>query len=143
MRRKLLILFLGILFLILLSWLGTSLTEILPARPSSQVQTAHAGPYQITITVDPNPPSPAKPATLTLQIVHSSTQQLVTNARVSVESTMETMDMGTDVVNAQSQSNGTYHVPIQFAMDGPWRVRVLVAVPGAQTESAIFEVISH
>lgn len=143
MRRKLLILFLGILFLILLSWLGTSLTEILPARPSSQVQTAYAGPYQITITVDPNPPSPAKPATLTLQIVHSSTQQLVTNARVSVESTMETMDMGTEIVNAQSQSNGTYHVAIQFAMDGPWRVRVLVAVPGAQTESAIFEVISH
>jgi hypothetical protein len=143
MRRKLLILFLGILFLILLSWLGTSLTEILPARPSSQVQTAHAGPYQITITVDPNPPSPAKPATLTLQIVHSSTQQLVTNARVSVETTMETMDMGTDVVNAQSQSNGTYHVPIQFAMDGPWQVRVLVTVPGVQTESATFEVISH
>jgi YtkA-like len=143
MRRKLLILFLGILFLILLSWLGTSLTEILPARPSAQVQTAHAGPYQITITVDPNPPSPAKPATLTLQIVHSSTQQLVTNARVSVETTMETMDMGTDVVNAQSQSNGTYHVPIQLAMDGPWQVRVLVAVPGAQTESATFEVIAH
>jgi YtkA-like len=143
MRRKLLILCLGILFLILLSWLGTSLTEILPARPSSQVQTAHAGPYQITIRIDPNPPAPAKPATLTLQIVHSSTQQLVTNARVSVESTMETMDMGTDVVRAQSQSDGTYHVPIQFAMDGSWRVRVLVAVSGAKTESVAFEVIAH
>lgn len=143
MRRKLLILCLGILFLILLSWLGTSLTEILPARPSAQVQTANAGPYQITFRVDPNPPSPAKPATLTLQIVHSSTQQLVTNARVSVESNMETMDMGTDIANAQSQSDGTYHVPVQFAMDGSWQVRVLVAVPGTKTESATFEVIAH
>jgi hypothetical protein len=143
MRRKLLILFLGILFLILLSWLGTSLTEILPARPSAQVQTAHAGPYQIIFRVDPNPPPPGKPATLTLQIVHSSTQQLVTNARVTIESNMETMDMGTDVVNAQSQSDGMYRVPIQFAMDGPWRVRVLVVVPGAKAESATFEVISH
>jgi YtkA-like len=143
MRRKLLILFLGILFLILLSWLGTSLTELLPARPSAQVQTAHAGPYQITVRVDPNPPPPAKPATLTLQIVHSSTQQLVTNARVIIESNMETMDMGTDVVNAQSQSDGTYHVSIQFAMDGPWQVRVLVVVPGTKTESVTFEVIAH
>ncbi|MBA2394175.1 MAG: FixH family protein [Ktedonobacteraceae bacterium] len=143
MRRKLLILGLGILFLILLSWLGTSLTEILPARPSAQVQTAQAGPYQITVRVDPNPPVPAKPATLILQIVHSSTQQLVANAYVSVESSMETMDMGTDVIHAQSQSDGTYHVPIQFAMDGSWRVKVLVAVSGAKTESTTFDVIAH
>lgn len=143
MRRKLLILCLGILFLILLSWLGTSLTEILPARPSAQVQTTNAGPYQITFRVDPNPPSPAKPATLTLQIVHSSTQQLVTNARVSVESNMETMDMGTDIANAQSQSDGTYHASVQFAMDGSWQVRVLVAVPGVKIESVTFEVIAH
>jgi hypothetical protein len=143
MRRKLLILCLGILFLILLSWLGTSLTELLPARPSAQVQIANAGPYQITFRVDPNPPSPAKPATLTLQIVHSSTQQLVTNARVSVESNMETMDMGTDIANAHSQSDGTYHVSVQFAMDGSWQVRVFVAVPGVKIESATFEVVAH
>ena len=143
MRRKLLILGLGILFLILLSWLGTSLTEILPARPTAQVQTANAGSYQITFRVDPNPPSPAKLAMLTLQIVHSNTQQLVTNARVSVESNMETMDMGTDIANAQSQGDGTYHVPVQFAMDGPWRIRVLIAVPGSNTESATFEVVAH
>ena len=143
MRRKLLILSLGILFLILISWLGTSITEILPTRPSSQVQTASAGPYQITMRVDPNPPPPSKPATLTLQIVHSSTRQLVTDARVTVESNMETMDMGTDIANAQSQRNGTYSVPVQFSMDGSWQVRILVAVPGAKTESAAFEVIAH
>jgi hypothetical protein len=143
MRRKLLILACGVLFLILLSWLGTSLTEILPARPSAQVQTLSAGPYQITLRVDPNPPQPSKPATLTLQIVHSSTSQLVTNAHVTIESTMETMDMGTDVINAQSQSNGMYHAAVQFGMDGTWQLRVLVAVSGAKTESAMFEVVAH
>jgi hypothetical protein len=143
MRRKLLILALGVFFLILLSWLGTTLTEILPARPSAQVQTASAGSYQITMRVDPNPPPPSKSATLTLQIVHSNTQQLVTNARVTIESNMETMDMGTDVVNAQSQSNGMYRVPVQFGMNGTWQVRVLVAVPGAKIASATFEVIAH
>ncbi len=56
---------------------------------------------------------------------------------------METMDMGTDIVNAQSQGDGTYHISVQFAMDGPWQVRVLVAVPGVKTESATFEVIAH
>ena len=143
MRRKLLILALGILFLILISWLGTGLTEILPARPSAQVQTTPAGPYQITLRVDPNPPSTAKPAMLAIQVVHSSTQQLVTNARVTIESSMETMDMGTDVVNAPVQRNGTYHVPVQFGMNGPWQVRVIVVVPGAKTVSATFEVTAH
>ncbi len=143
MRRKLLILALGIFFLILISWLGTTLTELLPARPSAQVQTAHAGPYQVTIRVDPNPPSTSTPATLAIQVVHSSTQQLVTNARVTIESSMETMDMGTDVVNASLQSNGTYHVPVQFAMNGLWQVRVLVTVAGTKTESATFEITAH
>ena len=143
MKRKLLILALGILFLILISWLGTSLTEILPARPSPQVQTATAGPYQITMRVDPDPPSTTKPATLTFQIVHSGTKQLVTNARVVVESNMETMDMGTDVANAQSQSNGMYLAPVQFVMNGTWQVRVVITVPGAKAESATFEVVAH
>jgi hypothetical protein len=143
MKRKLLILALGILFLIIISWLGTTLTEILPARPSAPVQTASTGPYQITMRVDPNPPPTTKPATLTLQIVHSSTRQLVTNARVVVESNMETMDMGTDVANAQSQSNGMYSAPVQFSMNGTWQVRVIVTVPGAKTESATFEVVAH
>ncbi len=143
MTRKLLILFFGVLFLILLSWLGTTLTEILPARPSEQVQTASAGPYQITMRVDPNPPPVARPATLTLQIVHNSTQQLVTNAHVTVENSMETMDMGTDVVNAQKQDNGIYVVPVHFMMDGMWRVRVVVAVVGVKIESATFEVVAH
>ncbi len=143
MRRKLLILALGIVFLIIMAWAGTMLTEIIPGRPSAQVQSAQAGPYKITLRVDPNPPSISRPATLTLQIVHSDSQQLVTNVRVTVESSMEAMDMGTDRADAHVQSNGLYSVPVQFLMSGPWQVQVLISVAGTQIASAVFEVTAH
>lgn len=141
MRRNLLILVLGIGFLIVMTWVGTILVDILPHRPSAQVQTAQAGPYQLTLQVDPNPPPITQPATLLVQVMRQNAP--VTNARVTVESTMETMDMGTDSSEAQSQSNGIYRVPVQFSMSGPFQVRVLVAVPGAKTESATFEVTAQ
>jgi hypothetical protein len=141
MKRNLLILVLGIGFLIVMTWVGTILVDILPHRPSAQVQTALAGPYQLTLQVDPNPPPITQPATLLVQVMRQNAP--VTNAHVTVESTMETMDMGTDSSEAQSQSNGIYRVPVQFSMSGPFQVRVLVAVPGAKTESATFEVTAQ
>ena len=143
MKRKLLILALGITFLIGMAWAGTILTEIIPGRTTAQTQSAQAGPYKITLQVNPNPPSISRPATLTLQIVHSASQELVTTARVTVESNMESMDMGTDRADAHVQSNGLYSVPVQFAMSGTWQVQVLIAISGAQTESATFEVTAH
>ena len=143
MRRKLLVLVLGIVFLIVMAWAGTVLTEIIPARATAQTQSAQAGSYKITLRVDPNPPSVSRPATLTFQIVHSASQQLVTNARVTVVSSMETMDMGTDSAVAHVQSNGLYSVPIQFLMGGTWQVQVLISIGGTQTESATFEVTAH
>jgi YtkA-like len=143
MRRKLLVLALGIVFLIIMAWLGTMLTEVIPRSPSAQVQTAQAGPYKITIQVDPNPPSTTKPTTLAVRVVHSDSQQLVTNAHVTVESSMETMDMGTDSADAHIQNNGTYSVPVQFSMSGSWQVRVLISVSGSKAESAVFEVTAQ
>ena len=141
MRRKLLVLALGIVFLIVMAWAGTVLTEILPARATAQTQSAQAGAYKITLRVDPNPPSVSRPATLTFQIVHNAS--LVTNARVTVISSMETMDMGTDRAVAHVQSNGLYSVPVQFLMSGTWQVQVLIFIAGTQTESATFEVTAH
>jgi YtkA-like len=141
MRRKLLVLALGIVFLIVMAWAGTVLTEILPARATAQTQSVQAGAYKITLRVDPNPPSVSRPATLTFQIVHNAS--LVTNARVTVVSSMDTMDMGTDRAVAHVQSNGLYSVPVQFLMSGTWQVQVLIFITGAQTESATFEVTAH
>jgi hypothetical protein len=143
MRRNLLVVVLGITFLILITWLGTIITTIVPSRVTAQVQTAQAGPYQITMQVDPNPPLITQPATLSLQVLMKSSQQPVTHAQVTLESDMVAMDMGIDQVDAHSQGNGTYLASVQFSMSGLWRIRVIVAVPGASSASATFEVTAH
>jgi len=140
-RRQLLILVLGFSLLIAITFVGTSIESIVAfLHPTNAIQKAQAGPYQITLQVTPNPPSTTGPANLTLQIVNSATQQLLTNAHVSVESDMESMDMGTDRVNATQQSAGTYLARVQLIMSGIWQVKVVIAIPGKKTESAVFEI---
>lgn len=140
MKRRLIILALGITFLVAMTWIGTVLTAIIPSRPTAQVQTMQVGSYQITLQVDPNPPLITRPSTVLVQIVHQETRQLVKNARVTVENSMETMDMGTDRATAQLQANGVYTTPVHFSMSGPWQVRILVVMPGTAPFSADFDV---
>ena len=143
MRRNLLVVVLGITFLILITWLGTIITNIVPHRVTAQVQTAQAGPYQITMQVNPNPPLITQPAALSLQVLVSSSQQSVTNAHVTLQGDMETMDMGIDQVDARSQGHGSYLASVQFSMSGLWRISVIVAVPGTTPASAAFEVTAQ
>jgi len=140
MKRSLFVIALGITFLILMTWAGTILTSIIPRHPTAQVQTAQAGNYQVTLQVDPNPPLITQPATLSIQVVSTVSHQFITNARITLETSMETMDMGTDQADAKPQSNGTYRLKVLFSMSGPWQVRVLVTLPGAETQSTAFEV---
>ena len=141
MRRALLVIALGIIFLILMTWIGTLLDSIVPHHVTAQMQTAQAGPYHLTFQVNPNPPVTSHPATLSIQVVSSASQQPITNAQVIFTSNMETMDMGIDQSEAQSQGKGIYLASVQFSMSGPWHVQVMIALPGSkQTESASFEV---
>ncbi len=140
MRRNLLVIVLGISFLILMTWLGTIITSIIPHRATASTQTAQAGPYQVTLQVHPNPPLITQPATLTVQLANNASQQPVTNAQVTLASDMESMDMGTDQTNASLQGNSTYVARVQFPMSGLWQIQVNIAVPGSQTVSAVFEV---
>ena len=127
MKRGLLAIALGITFLILMTWIGTLLTSIVPHRATAQVQTAQAGPYQVTLQVNPNPPLITQPAT-----------------HVTLENNMKTMDMGTDQVEAKSQGNGMYLANVQFTMSGPWQVQVVISMPGEiQTFKASFEVTAQ
>jgi|SRR5579859_1263367 len=146
MKRKLLVLALGITFLILMTFLATIADTIIPRRPSPQVQTVQTSSYQVTLQVDPNPPLITQPATLSLRIMHRNSQQLVTTAHVLIETSMETMDMGTDRATAQPQTIGGevgYQAHAQFTMSGPWQVRVQVAEPGSPTEIATFEITAQ
>ena len=143
MRRSLLVVALGITFLILLTWLGTVITSIIPHRVTAQEQTASAGPYQVTLQVNPNPPLITRPATLSLQVLSNSSQQPVTNAHVMLEGTMVEMDMGVDRVEARAQGDGTYLANVQFSMSGYWKVHVTITTPGTTPASADFEVTAQ
>ncbi len=144
MKRGLLAIALGITFLILMTWIGTLLTSIVPHRVTAPVQTTQAGPYQVTLQVNPNPPLITRPAALSIQVLLNASKQPVTNAHVTLEGNMETMDMGTDHVEAKSQDNGTYLANVQFTMSGPWQVQVAISLPGeTQTFSAVFEVTAQ
>jgi hypothetical protein len=143
-RRQLLILFLGFGSLIAITFMGTSIESIVAfLHPTNAIQKAQAGPYQVTLQLTPNPPATTRPANLALQIVRSGTQQLLANAHVSVESDMDSMDMGTDRVHANQQSAGTYVARVQFTMSGFWQVKVVIAIPGKKTESAIFVIAAQ
>jgi hypothetical protein len=140
-RRQLVILVLGCSCLIAITCMGTSVESIIAfLHPTKSIQTAQAGPYRVTLQIVPNPPAITRPADLTFQIVHSATQQLITNASVVVESDMESMDMSTDRVNASQQNNGTYLAHMPFTMSGIWQVRVAIAIPSMPSASAAFEI---
>jgi hypothetical protein len=144
MKRGLLAIAVGIIFLILITWIGTLLTSIVPHRVTPQAQTAQAGPYQVTMQVTPNPPLITQPATLTIQVLINVSKQPVTNAHITLASNMETMDMSTDNVEAKSQGNGTYLASVQFAMSGTWQMQVSISSPGeSQPATAIFEVTAQ
>lgn len=143
MRRGLLAIALGISFLILMTWLGTIITSIIPQKATAQVQTADAGPYTITLQVNPNPPLITQPATLSIRVVSRSSQQAVSNTHVAIESDMESMDMGTAHIDAKSQGNGMYMADVQFTMSGLWQVQVVVTMPDSQPVSATFEVTAQ
>jgi len=144
MKRGLLAIALGIIFLILITWIGTLLTSIVPHRVTPQAQTAQAGPYQVTMQVTPNPPLITQPATLTIQVLVNASKQPVTNAHITLASNMEAMDMSTDDVEAKSQGNGMYLASVQFTMSGPWHVQVMISMPGeTQAATAMFEVTAQ
>jgi hypothetical protein len=141
MKRALLIIAIGIAFLILMTWIGTLLDSAVPHTVTAPVQTAQAGTSHLTLQVNPNPPVASHPATLSIQVVSSISQQPVTNAKVTLTSTMVSMDMGIDSVEAQSQGNGMYLASVQFAMSGTWQIQVIITIPGEnQPISASFEV---
>ncbi len=144
MKRGLLAIALGIAFLILMIWIGTFLDSVVPHGVTAQVQTTQAGPYHVTLQVNSNPPPTTQPVTLSIQVLLNASQQPVTNAHVTLVSNMETMDMGIDQVEAQSQGNGIYLANVQFSMSGPWKIQVLISLPGGtKSFSAIFEVTAQ
>ena len=143
MKRGLLVIALGIVFLVAITWLGTFITEYMPHSPTAQIQTSQVGPDDITLRVDPNPPSLDQPATLSIRVLQHSSHQPVRHAHVVVDGGMETMDMGTTEVVAQEQSAGMYVAHMPFSMSGPWQIQVLVSSAGQPALNAVFTIMTQ
>lgn len=143
MKRSLLAIALGVAFLALVTWLGTIAANDTPHTPTAPIQVKQAGPYSITLQVSPNPPPTTGPATLSLQVLLTSSQQPASNLRITLQSNMQEMDMGIDQVQAHLQGNGLYLASIQFPMSGLWLVQVLITSPGTPSASTTFEITAQ
>ncbi|HET8910655.1 MAG TPA: FixH family protein [Ktedonobacteraceae bacterium] len=143
MKRNSLVLILGLGLLILLTWFGTVITNIVPHKPTPQVQTVEAGPYRVILQVEPNPPPITQPATLLFTIQLQASQAAVTDAHLSLATSMETMDMGTELSNARSQGPGSYLANVQFSMSGPWKVTLTITRPGLPATNVDFEITAQ
>jgi hypothetical protein len=143
MRRSLLVIALGVAMLMFVTWLGTIVTNDTPHTPTAAVQMKQAGPYSITLQVAPNPPPTTGPATLSLQVLLTHTQQPASNLRITLQSNMQEMDMGIDQVQARSQGNGLYLATVQFPMSGLWQVQVILSSPGTPSATTTFEITAQ
>lgn len=140
MKRSLLVIALGIAFLIVITWLGTFVTTYVVPRTTSQTQHVEVAAYTVTLHVNPNPPPIDQPVTLSIQILQTATNQPVSDASVSIDGTMVTMDMGTTHVQAQARNSGNYVAQMNFAMIGPWQVQVLFLLPEQPVLNAAFTI---
>ncbi len=140
-KRRLLVVVLGVAFLILVTALGTFITNRMPAMSMPQTQTAQAGAYTVTLRVNPNPPSTSQPATCTIQLQKGSAP--VPGAVVTLEGTQADMGLDTSVVTASAQGVGTYVARVSFSISGSWQMQVTIALPGQGPAHAAFMVTAQ
>ncbi len=142
-RRRAILLSLGVLFFLLVVGLGDALGGFLPhtAAPFANGRTQTAGPFQVTVQFTPNPPKyTTTPTTLVQMIVKNHAGQILDDARVQLHLTMLTMDMSANEVAAQGVGQGHYQARVAFLMPGAWQVTVTVNQPGGASGSTTFDV---
>jgi len=141
MKRGLLIIALGVTFLVVVTGLGTFITNYMPVMSTPQQQTTQVGPYTVILHVNPNPPSTSQPTTCTVQILQGSTP--LDGAQVTLEGTQADMGLSTSVVKASAQTNGKYAARISFSMDGSWQMQVTITPSGQSAIHAAFIVTAQ
>ncbi len=141
MKKPLLIVILGVTFLVLVTALGTFVTNYMPAMNTPRVQSSQAGPYTVTLRVDPNPPSTETPATFSVRILRA--RNPVDGARVVLEGALEDMGLSTSSIPARASGPGTYVARVPFSMGGSWQIQISIALPGQPTVNAVFTVTAQ
>jgi hypothetical protein len=147
MKRKLLVLALGVGFLLVITGLGTFITNYFPTHPTSQVQTTQAGAYTVTLSVNPNPPPTDKQTTLTVQIQQTASHKAINGLQVTLDGTVQG-DMGGEIggstsTQALAQGSGTYIAQVSLGMSGSWQIQVLISQPGQPALNTVFTVTTQ
>lgn len=142
-RRSFLVIGLGLIFLVLVTGLGTFVTNYMPTMPTPATQTTEAGLYTVILRVSPNPPSTNQPATLTVTVQQKSSHQPVTGAHVVIDGTMADMDMDTSALTGTPQGAGVYVARVPLSMSGSWQIQVTISQPAQPAMNAIFTVTAR
>lgn len=143
MRRGLLVIVCGFAFLVVVTALGTFITNYMPAMHTAPVQILQAGPYTVTLHVDPNPPSTKQAALFSIMVQQRSSHQSVSGAHVVLDGSLAEMDLDTSTITAQAQGAGQYVARVPFSMGGTWQIQVSITLPGQPTLSAVFAVTAQ
>ncbi|HEU5367434.1 MAG TPA: FixH family protein [Ktedonobacterales bacterium] len=142
-RRRAIIISLGILLFLLFVGLGDALGGFLPhtTAPFANGRTQTAGDFQVTLQFTPNPPKySADPTTLAQITIQGHAGQSLDGVVVQLGLTMVTMDMGANETQAQGVGDGRYQARVAFLMPGAWQVTVTVEPPSASSASTTFDV---
>ena len=131
-RSKMLIGIAGLLLLLalLLAACGSSSQSVAQQTPtptkqiSARAQTTDKL-YAVILTISPGQLG----ANTFTVVVNNAANTPVTNARVSLETTMVEMYMGTDTVPLQSNGKGSYSGTGNLNMIGHWSIRVVIHAP--------------
>lgn len=141
MKRGLLVIALGVTFLVVVTGLGTFITNYMPTMQTPASQTTRLGSYTITLRVAPNPPSTSQPSTCTILLQQNSTP--IDGARVTLEGAQADMGLSTSTITASPRGSGQYVASVSFSMDGSWQVQITITLPNQPPLHAAFAVTAQ
>jgi hypothetical protein len=137
------IILLGTTFLLIVTALGTFVTNYMPTMNTPGVQISQVGPYTIMLRIDPNPPSTDRSATFSIHIQQSASHRPVDGAHVTLEGALEDMGLSTSAIPARAAGAGTYVAHVPFSMGGSWQIQVSIALPDQPAVTAVFHVTAR
>jgi hypothetical protein len=142
-RRRVIWAALAILAVLLVAGLGESFAGFIPhtTPPFANGKTQTAGALRVTIQFTPNPPKiSGDPTTQVKLLIQGQNDQTMDGAKVQLDLSMVTMDMGVNHFAAQGLGQGRYQAQVAFLMIGQWNVTVSITPPGGAAVTTTFTV---
>jgi len=127
-----------VLALLLWGHLGLGAWLFPPAANAAR-QTAHAGPYALTLALDGGQPISGAGNAASL-LVRDAAGHPVDGATVRVQPVMTTMRMAVPPAAVSPLGGGRYLIRPAFSMAGRWRLDLTIAAPGQPERHASFDV---